>query len=477
MRLTDTGNAAPPRPARQPSPAQQLRSAALPYATAAADAFTRAVVPGAEPAAHQVTAGEVQGQGPYPGIPGYSALDNWTRVQATGTYSAPDYVTNLLESAGYMAPELPARRLALEGLDMKAAESLTPYGYRVSDQEAQHILGSYAKGYKKPADGPDIADPRERPEVEVKGVRSAPMTVEAYNKLSKDQRAAVDFNTALVEAREKDLASGWMIRIAPDEAKQGQYDAAQKGMFGEDATTGGYAENVTNLLKKVEYSAPGTSLTDFLSLDMAIDTNELKDLKLPKNTSFATPTVTDSSTSGSPRRDAFGGQPKDAFTGAADNDYAKTRSAENLAMIQLDTIRRAGEVLQQRKASWSPAASALQALGMPVSSNEIPFGWGTPETDRSMFSPKDQTKDQNFNKVFETLLNDSSKTKIAESKAFWGQLKQLGYNEKDIDELFNYLDQRTRWMEESGFAIGEGQNNATVIRELAGLGPVNGNAS
>ena len=407
-----------------------------------------------------VTAGEVQGQGPYPGIPGYAPSDNWNRVQATGMYSAPDYVVQLLEGAGYLKASTRAtERETFPGLDMKAAEDLTPYSYRVSDDEARKILDTYAPG----AGG----DPKKITEQRVESERqSAPMTVQAYNKLTPEQRAAVDFNTALIEAREKDLNSGWMIRVAPDDKAAAQ----RKSMFGDDAPTGGYPEHTMALLEKIGYQAPGSKLEDFLSLDMAVTAEELKDLKLPKNIEFAVPQ--DNTPEG-----AVWGRPKEM---SENSTYARVRSSENLAMIELDVIRRASEILAQARAggattSWSPAATATDWLGGSMRGERIPFGWGA-AGDRSVFSkPGDKAKDNDFRRILEIMQSDQSRTKLADSESFWAGLKQAGATEKDIDQLFEYIDQRTRWMIQNGVKPLEGQNDATIIRELAGLGPVNGN--
>jgi len=416
-----------------------------------------------------VTAGEVQGQGDYPGIPGYSTMDNWTRVQATGTYSAPDYVVQLLEKAGYAAPSTEGTgRQSIPGLNMKAAEDLTPYGYRVSDEEARNILETYAPEAK--GDPAKITAER----VESKD-QAVPMTLAAYNKLSPDQRAAVDFNTALVEAREKDLMGGWMIKVAP---KDSGADEARKSMFGEDAPTGGYPEATLKLLEKIGYKAPGTGLEDFLSLDMAVTADELKNLKLPKDITFATEGKAAAKVE--PTINPFTGKPDDnPFAQVAVDDYGKVRSSENLAMIELDVIRRASELLAQARnnneaGSWSPAATATSFLGGTPRAESVPFGWGA---ERSAFTdPKDSSKDGNFRMILEVLQNDQSKTKLADSQAFWDKLKATGYGEKDIDQLFEFLDQRTRWMLENGVKPLEGQNDATIIRELAGLGPANGTA-
>ena len=387
-----------------------------------------------------------------PAVPAYRPV---------GTYSAPDYATQLLEKAGYAPPSTRGTgRQSLAGLDEKQAEDLTPYGYRVSHDEAIKILQSYAPDARGDAD--KLAGER----VEKKS-RAVPMTVEAYNKLSADQKAAVDFNTALVEAREKDLNSGWMIKRAPEDAVE-----MRRAMFGEDAPTGGNPENTLRLLERIGFKAPGASkLEDFLGLDMAVTVDELKDLKLPKDISFSVSEAPKSAVQ-------MAGRHAGLVKQQAQNDYGKVRSAENLGMIQLDVIRKASEAIAKARQSgtvpsWGPAATATDWLGGSMRSEKTPFGWGNSSTRSPFENPKDRSKDKNFQMILDVLQNDQSRTKLADSQAFWAQLKKTGYDEKDIDQLFQYLDQRTRSMMEQGYKPMQGQNDATIIRELAGLGPVN----
>jgi hypothetical protein len=385
-----------------------------------------------------------------------------------GTYTAPDYAMQLLEKAGYSKPVTEGTgRQSFPGLSMQAAEDLTPYGYRVSDEEARKILDTYAPDAK----GDPAKIKQER--VESKD-RAVPMTLDAYQKLSDDQRAAVDFNTALIEAREKDINGGWMIKVPSADSGSAEF---RKSVFGDNAPTGGNPENVLRLLERIGYKAPGTKLEDFLSLDMAVTADELKDLKLPKDITFFTE-GTDKKAAESAGR--YAGLAKGMTDQRNDSEYGKVRSAENLASIQLDVIRKASETLAKARANgsrnaWSPAATAVNWLGTGMQEANTPFGWGL-DGDRSALtnSPKDMSKDRNFQLILDVLKNDSSKTKLADSQEFWAKLKATGYDEKDIDQLFEFLDQRTRAMLQGGEKPLEGQNDATIIRELAGLGPANG---
>lgn len=465
MRINEPGSVSskPAAPAkREPSPAQRIRSGVI-------SAFNDLTGRDEE---HQTTAGEVQGQSQYPGVPGYSTLDNWTRSQATGTYTAPDYAIQLLEKAGYAQPTTKGTgRQTIPGLNMNAADDLTPYGYSVTDEEARNILETYAPDAK--GDPAKITAER----VESKD-RAVPMKMAAYKKLTPDQRAAVDFNTALIAAREKDLADGWMIKDQPELSPT---TGIMQSAFGKDTQTGGNPEHTMALLEKIGYKVPGSNLTDFMSLDMAISAEELRDLKLPKDIQFfskpepgeAKKPDPDAPADWTPEGQFVPGDPSkqggNAGQGptdqAADYDYSQLRSAENLGMIQLDVIRKASEYLaKNRVLDRTPATTAAVSFGTPLGpGNDTPRAW-------NMNGPVDPI----HSTVFDILLNDTTQTKVANHDSFWAQLKSVGYKEKDIDKLFSFIDERTRWMIDNDMKPLEGQNDATIIRELAGLGPANG---
>lgn len=135
------------------------------------------------------------------------------------------------------------------------------------------------------ASGPTADDPvvkeegdSAEPEVTQRGGRAYTLSWDEYNKLSKDQRAAVDFNTMLLQAREKDLNTNY-------EAKAGggpnaEYDAAVERMFGERGGSDTYAPETMAVLRSIDYKASGETLDDFLNLDAAVSAKEMKDFEI-----------------------------------------------------------------------------------------------------------------------------------------------------------------------------------------------------
>lgn len=112
--------------------------------------------------------------------------------------------------------------------------------------------------------------------------KSYSMTWEEYRKLDDEQRAAVDFNTMLVEAREKDLNTEY----APSPSEKELYDRQVKEMFGEDGGSETYAPEVVSVLKQLDYDPQsgaeiGNDLDDFLGLKVLIRDKDIAKIGKP----------------------------------------------------------------------------------------------------------------------------------------------------------------------------------------------------
>lgn len=110
--------------------------------------------------------------------------------------------------------------------------------------------------------------------------KSYEMSWQDYNELTDTQRAAINFNTMLVEAREKDLNKKYE---APSETDQASYDTALKRMFGEDGGSDYFAPETLAVLNQIDFQAPesgnGSDLDDFLGLKVAIKERDLVGLE------------------------------------------------------------------------------------------------------------------------------------------------------------------------------------------------------
>lgn len=148
---------------------------------------------------------------------------------------------------------------------------------------------------KPEATQPEPAQPRKP-----KGRRSYEMSWDDYMALTDDQRAAVDFNTLLIQAREKDLNADY--KRTPETRKS--YDKAVTEMFGEDGGSEVFAPETMALLEQIDFKATSEDdLDDFLSLKRTISEKELKNFKIETETipvlnpdGSASPLITDAPT-------------------------------------------------------------------------------------------------------------------------------------------------------------------------------------
>lgn len=107
--------------------------------------------------------------------------------------------------------------------------------------------------------------------------RSRELSEERYNNLSPLKRAAIDFNTMLVQTREKDLTAEYEAE-GPDP----EYQAAVKRIFGEGNGSDIVAPETLALLNKLEFKAPesglGSDFDDFLNLKAGFKGQDLRTL-------------------------------------------------------------------------------------------------------------------------------------------------------------------------------------------------------
>jgi hypothetical protein len=116
-----------------------------------------------------------------------------------------------------------------------------------------------------------------REEKHVKPRRAKEMTWDQYEALSPMQRAAVDFNTELVAAREKDLNADYEDQ---SHRQIKRYDKAVERLFGEDGGSVQFAPETIAFLDQVDFKAVedgiGSDLDDFLGLRTAVSAKDLK---------------------------------------------------------------------------------------------------------------------------------------------------------------------------------------------------------
>lgn len=102
------------------------------------------------------------------------------------------------------------------------------------------------------------------------------LTREEYSALSDEQRAAVDFNTQLIEAVRTDRRLQGKYSLTPE--AQSVLDKTIEKMFGADGGSTQTGKATAELLQSIGFQDPAADLDDFLQLNAAIDADQLKQL-------------------------------------------------------------------------------------------------------------------------------------------------------------------------------------------------------
>lgn len=230
--------------------------------------------------------------------------------------------------------------------------------------------------------------PRASDKNKLKGAR---LTWKEYDRLSDDQKKAVDFNGLLVDAREKDLRS---TQGPWSEEKLKQYQQDVTDMFGESGGSDTIAINTVALLKSIDFQAVGQDLDDYLSLDRAITADELKDFKLSNE-----PVV--QGTPASVYQTTQGAGPY------SNMDALKT--PENLAAVDSLAITRSADLIEAamtdgEKRFWSVATAVNPVLPTEQNIKDIPYGFGGDIRDKGI--PLER-EDGGINWTFDRFYRDS----------------------------------------------------------------------
>jgi hypothetical protein len=129
--------------------------------------------------------------------------------------------------------------------------------------------------------GADIQGPHQ-PGRGVGVPETKPMSWEEYNALTDRQRAAVDFNTQLAGAVQRDIRMDRKARESGETPEiTGPYAKVVNEMFGEDGGSTIKAPETVALLRQIMFEDQNADLDDFLNMNMAVTAGALTTL-VPK---------------------------------------------------------------------------------------------------------------------------------------------------------------------------------------------------
>jgi len=213
------------------------------------------------------------------------------------TYSPPSYDrpsgTQTLQP--YKPPPGPSQEKVLEqiqSLQNQFTQNVSEWGEQFrGKKDTSSILDSIrsvedvlAKDKPREAKLQQLEKQRDRT---YKPRKTFEMSWEDYNALSDRQRAAVNYNTMLVDAREKDLEG-----VEPKSKRMGKrYDRSVDQLFGEEGGSDTYAPNTVAVLRQIDFDGVGQDLDDFLGLRTAITAKDLKNFDVPQINAATLPVV------------------------------------------------------------------------------------------------------------------------------------------------------------------------------------------
>lgn len=360
-------------------------------------------------------------------------------------------------------PEKKAPVKPVKTLGLGKGKELQDYSYKLSPQELARVRKENPKAS----------------EVVSKENTLRSMSWDEYDALSPNQRAAVDFNTMLVEAREIDLKTGdqWYTE---EDRKQFAKDVEE--MFGVGGGSEQMAPATMTLLKKINFKAIGQDLDEFLSLERGIGVKELKDFKFSTDALQQLKTVEDStgakaSATGAPQPQpqsreeqmgltpASGGPRFDVAPGAlpatgpgsasdlalkalAADNYAAIRTPGNMAALNTAAIKAALTAYRARLSSGAPGTwSAPNALSILPAVMTTPLGYGkrgSPDpkyTDQNGVQHSyEEMLDASFKDAYTHLMKNPNETGMAD---LFQDFKDRDWSAEEQQQLWDYINART----------------------------------
>lgn len=411
-------------------------------------------------------------------------LPEWGTTRTTST---------ALRSGGWKTPkqEKPDYNKNADWVDQSQARNLTRHEYRYTPDEWELARGAY-KGVEGFEQGPNTLH-ADLPQMKSTVARAAPMTQEAYDKLSPAQKRAVDFNTMLVEAVQADL------NRTGDYEDRSTYDAMVEDIFGEGGGSETIAPRTVALLDQIGFKAKGQDLDAFLSLDRGITLDELSDFEFAKGSLTELELMGDMpdepgdipgrshpkwgpgvqvqdtpATAGAGAANRFGiGPQQNKYTPEKveqvlqQSNFAEVRSAENMALVDTAAIQLAGEFIDKalRNASAWDFDSAI-ALALGQDTGPAPIGYADPT---QLANSDEVGLNEWVQNAYSALMNPE----MTDLDPIWADAQEIGMSEEEIEQFFQFADTKSK----QDMLMGIDDPTARSpqeIREMLGLDPIGG---
>jgi hypothetical protein len=357
----------------------------------------------------------------------------------------PNAVLQALNEVGFTV-NAPEKSAGMPNESFSSTKALEDHVYRVSNIEDEFlrtafnqpsvIVGQQGGTIQPPSTPVDQA----MPVMHMEPTESAALTWEAYDSLGDQQKAAVDWNTLLIDAREKDFSDS--VKIATPE-EQAAYDAEVTRLFGAQGGSNRYAPNTMKLLGQLDVVQLGQDLDEYLSLERAIDDTQIADFKF---TSQDLATL-----------DNLAGGDSEL-----QQSYANIRSGDNISALNTANVQAAADLIKTQLANPNAVTASFDTLmnGTP-DAGVVPLGFG------------DSITDQQFQNAL-TILGSEDVTQFGvpadvDPMAFLLEdLALQGADEATQSKFLEYVGQQSQMY--SQYGTEEQKTMAALTSKRAGLG-------
>ena len=329
--------------------------------------------------------------------------------------------------------ELKQRIADLRATDKGAPPMVNSYGVRLS------AAGGAAPSDEELAKADRLEEKLGRVQTPGDAPRAKQMTWEQYQALDPDQRAAVDFNTLLIKAREKDLNTDYQ----PSEEQRTAYHDKMVSIMGEGNGSRTFAPETLQLLDQINFEGHGEDFDSFLSLKNAINAHELKDFDVDRVNLLSQSDAAHEPAGKDYRHEAISGI-------GGSTDYAEAAAALNTADVERQMVKTNALLANLNRSFVIDRSDDMGVIGGTTLTDDKlvkPFGFGDP----SMRSGDHANIDAAFNSWYASLANKANQDP-EKWNALWGQINStLDENDKgDREAFWKFLDLKTRQADEHG---------------------------
>lgn len=297
-----------------------------------------------------------------------------------------------------------------------------------------------------------------------RGVNVHRITWDEFNEMGEREQAAVQFNSALVQAARKDkrlFRAGRYDKVTDEE--RAAYDDAVTGAFGEGRGSKIYAPETMALINQLGTPDPASDLDDYLKLRVAITDDQLDylDKKLKSIPKLAgQPAVPD--LPGMPE----GGAPRTEFATTTEDEEARLQLAQALVTDTLNLesrLEESGEMVQSFLASTRLDRNAFVGTFGGLQ-NEVALKLGFRPLGEGDIGPDGRPANDN---AFIQYAYDQLKDPKQDVNTIIAAIKQS--NPELIKPLYHYVDQMTKQTLRSGKVVDTNVRDPEKLRQRLGL--------